>query len=392
MNKIIKLPFISMLESNLARGNSFIQVILGPRQVGKTTSILDFIDGEYPNKYHYVSADETFNSSASWIMEQWQIASKKSLLLVIDEIQKCENWAEVIKMLWDASQRKETKERPISCILLGSSSLQIQKGLTESLTGRFQLIKAFHWNLAESKEGYGLDLEEYLQFGGYPGSYQFTELRSQWVNYIKNSIITTVLDKDILLYHTVKSPSLFRQAFELVISYPAQEISYTKLLGQLQEKGNVELVKYYLSLLEGAYLIKCLSKYTGKPVLTRASSPKILPLAPCLFQLTIIDEYDGKERGRAFELMVGAQLARVEADLYYWREKNDEVDFILKQGKNIWAIEVKSGRKKSEKGLMKFMQKFPKSKGVILTPENYSDFEQNPIGFLSSSSLSGPSQ
>lgn len=195
-------------------------------------------------------------------------------------------------------------------------------------------------------------------------------------------LILTVIEKDILQYHTVKSPALFKQAFEIIMSYPAQEISFTKLLGQLQDKGNVELIKYYLSLYEGAFLVKVLEKYSAKKIITKASTPKILPMAPCLYYLEILDEYIAEERGRVFELIVGAQLVRTDESLYYWREGNDEVDFVLKKGRKLYAIEVKSGRKKSEKGLAKFKEKFSEAKLIMITPENYKEFESNPMKFL----------
>lgn len=373
----VHLDFVDHLEANL-RESKLLQVILGPRQVGKTTTILHHLQAHYKDRAHYVSADQVFNSTPEWVQEQWLTAFQQKKFLVIDEIQKCENWAEVIKALWDEAKRKD---RHVSCVLLGSSSLQIQKGLTESLTGRFQLIQAHHWNYHESHKGYGLTFEEFLKYGGYPGSYPMIHQKG-WDTYVKNSIIGTVIEKDILLYQSVKSPALFKQAFEILISYPAQEISYTKLLGQLQDKGNVELIKHYIDLYQGAFLIRALEKFSEKKIKTKTSSPKILPLAPCLYYLSHLDQYTSDERGHAFELLVGAQLVRTGLDLYYWREGQFEVDFILKRGKKLWAIEVKSGRKKSAKGLSAFTKQYPRAQTVLITPENYFEFELNPMQFL----------
>jgi predicted AAA+ superfamily ATPase len=378
MKKLIYLSYINNLKNRIDQENGLIQVLIGPRQVGKTTSTLKLIEDYYAQKSHYVSADKVFNSDASWIIREWAVASQGNKILFIDEIQKCENWAEVIKKLYDEDKRKKKKVR---CVLLGSSSLEIQKGLTESLTGRFQLTPAYHWNFAESKKAYGLDFEDYLKFGGYPGSYVFKKAK-EWADYVKNSIVGTVVEKDILQYQNVKSPALFRQAFEILISYPAQEISYTKLLGQLQDRGNVELIKNYIRLYEGAFLIKALEKFSSKAIKTKSSSPKILPLAPCFYQLTTLADYDEDERGHVFELIVGAQLVRTNEELYYWREKNDEVDFILKRGKKIWAIEVKSNDSRSKKGLDAFKKLYPHAELVIITPENYLEFEADPMAFL----------
>lgn len=378
MNNFIYLSYINELKSNVAAQNGLIQVLLGPRQVGKTTSILKLIEDYFQDQSHYVSADKVFNADANWIKEQWLYAHTNQKLLVIDEIQKCHNWAEVIKTLFDETKRKKIK---VKCVLLGSSSLEIQKGLTESLTGRFQLNRAYHWNFTESKTAYDLSFEEYLKFGGYPGSYQF-KLESSWVDYVKNSIVATVIEKDILQFQMVKNPALFRQAFDILMSYPAQEISYTKLLGQLQEKGNVEIIKNYISMYEGAFLLKALEKYSAKIIKTKSSSPKILPLAPCLFYLTVRDNYEQDELGRVFELVVGAQLVRTGEELFYWREGQCEVDYVLKVGRKVFAIEVKSGRKKTTKGMQAFLKQFPKSISVYITPETYPEFEINPLEFL----------
>lgn len=378
MNKLINLDFTKKIDEALAMKNGLIQVIIGPRQVGKTTTILKYLNENHSNEFLFYSADEVFNSSTNWILEIWSKARSEKKILVIDEIQKCENWSAVIKKFWDEDKRNK---KNFPCILLGSSSLEIQKGLTESLTGRFQLHKAFHWNHEESRKAYGVSFEDYLKIGGYPGSYAFKD-QNDWAKYVKQSIVLTVIEKDILQYHSVKSPALFKQAFEIIMSYPAQEISYTKLLGQLQDKGNTELIKYYLSLYEGAFLVKVLEKYSAKTIITKSSTPKILPLAPCLYFLEILDEYKADELGRVFELVVGAQLVRTDESLYYWREGNYEVDFVLKKGRKLFAIEVKSGRKKLQKGLLKFKEKFPEAKLIMITFENYKEFEADPLKFL----------
>ncbi len=379
MEKQIYLSYISALESSLKSKNPLIQVLLGPRQVGKTTTMLKLIEEKFPKNSLYVSADEVFHSDAEWLNEQWNIAKQEKKILFVDEIQKIPNWAEIVKKFYDESLREK---QPVACVLLGSSSLEIQKGLSESLTGRFQLRRAHHWNFCESQEAYGLSFENYLKFGGYPGSYGFIQNEKEWSQYVRQSIISTVVEKDILQFSQVKNPALFKQAFELLMSYPAQEISYTKLLGQLQNKGNVELVKHYISLYEGAFLMKALDKFSGKALKRKASSPKILPLAPCLYYSTRLEDYDQESKGHVFEMLVGMQLVRTEEELFYWREGHDEVDFVLKRGQKIWAIEVKSGRKRKRSGLLAFQEKYPSAKSCIIHPENYFEFEKDPLAFL----------
>jgi uncharacterized protein len=369
MKKVIQLPFLEKVKASLKKDDPLIQVIIGPRQVGKTTGIKLLMEswGKENIPCKYVSADGDILFPNSWILEQWELAriESNSSILIIDEIQKVERWPEIIKKLWDE------KKSQIKLVLLGSSSLSIQKGLKESLAGRFELHRVYHWNYLESQKAYGIDLESYLIFGGYPGSYQFISERDTWLNYLKESIINPVIGKDILQQARVKSPALFKQCFDIICSYPAQEISYTKLLGQLQDKGNTDLIKYYLELFEEAFLIKQVFKYTNKKVLTRSSSPKILPGCPALYSVGLDAQLNSEERGRSFELMIGAQLMRLPGELFYWREGNFEVDFIYKYGKKLYGLEVKSGRKKKQGGLEKFKSNFPTAEILIVTPENF---------------------
>jgi predicted AAA+ superfamily ATPase len=267
-------------------------------------------------------------------------------------------------------------------VLLGSSSLKIQKGLNESLTGRFQLTYAHHWNVRESQDGYGLDFDSFLTCGGYPGSYRFLGMQDQWRDYVALSIIATVIEKDILQFHHVRSPALFKQAYEIISAYPAMEVSYNKLLGQLQSRGNVELIKHYLELYQGAFLIRTLEKFSTSTLRIKGSSPKIFPLAPCLFYINHLGDYDLDERGHVFEALVGAQLVRTGEALYYWREGKYEVDYVVKRGRSIWAVEVKSGRRKRMDGVSAFQKQYPTAKAVIITPESYMDFEADPLKFL----------
>lgn len=380
MNKIIRLNFINTLEDRIVSGNNLLQVLLGPRQIGKTTCILDLIDRKFKNQALYESSDKVFNANADWLVALWEKSRQENKILFIDEIQKCENWAEVIKKLYDENKRKS---KPVRCVLLGSSSLEIQKGLSESLTGRFQRTSAFHWNYMESKQLHpSMTLAEFLKVGGYPGAYIFLKNKKEWSDYVKNSIIATVIEKDILQFQTVKSPALFRQAFEILCSYPAQEVSYTKLLGQLQDRGNVEIIKHYLHLFEGAFLLKPLEKFSEKKIKTKSSSPKILPMSPCMYYLNHLADYDSEELGHAFEMLVGTQLIRGGFDAFYWREGKHEVDYVVREGKKVWALEVKCGKKRSQSGLRKFKELYPTAECLVIDMENYLEFEKSPRDFL----------
>jgi len=385
---VITRAFVQTLLQRLQEKSPLIQVVLGPRQVGKTTGVMQMLE-KLKAPHFYASADDTLSVSNQWIQEQWQAAREKGTgtLLVIDEVQKIHNWAEVVKKLWDSQKRTPG----LKCVLLGSSSLSLQKGLTESLAGRFELLPVYHWSFLESQEAFGYDLDTYLRYGGYPGAHAYLRDPSRWFSYLKSSIVDAVIGQDILTQQTVSKPALFRQAFEILCGYPAQEVSYTKLLGQLHDKGNTDLVKHYLELYEGAFLFRSLFKYAARTLRVKTSSPKIIPLAPALYTLAAgrkaLDNAD--QKGHVFEAVVGMDLLRIAgAQVYYWREGNDEVDFILTYEGSLYAIEVKSGRRKKAAGLTAFKTHYPKTKTCLITPENYPRFTRSPIEFLEQLAIS----
>ena len=372
-------PFVSQLAQRFAVPQPLIQVLVGPRQVGKTTGVRQFM-GQSTQPAHYASADDVLFSDRSWLLQQWQhaLALGDGALLVVDEIQKVPNWPETIKALWDAQPFR------LQVLLLGSSALQIQAGITESLAGRFELLRVHHWTFAELQTAFGYDLERHLAFGGYPGAVALEHDPDRWYAYLKDAIVEAVIGKDILQARKVANPALFRQAFQILCAYPAQEISYTKLLGQLQDKGNTDLVKYYIELYGGAFMVHALQKYPPKAWLARSSSPKMLSACPALYSMAAgVDvRQSAEQRGRAFELAVGCELVQQPGQVYYWRERNDEVDFVYQYRDRLYAIEVKSGRKKSAKGLDVFCAQAPEARRVIVTPENFAQFSCAPQAFL----------
>lgn len=361
---------IDKLSKRVNERNPLIQVLLGPRQVGKTTAARHIYDSFGGSKI-FESADSPIPPSADWIETHWLRARAlpEPTLLIIDEVQKVTDWSEVVKRLFDADRGK----RDIRVVLLGSASLSLQQGLRESLAGRFELIRAYHWNLSDCHKEFGWNLDTFLKFGGYPAAAKFIADKDRWRNYIRDSIIETVIGRDISSLTTITKPALFRQTFELAMHYPAQELSYQKIVGQLQERGSAQTVKHYLEIMEGAFLLKQVFKYSKRPLSTRESSPKILPLAPALIHaVTDPDrlDVDPQWRGRVFEAVVGAALARDRGELYAWRERAFEVDYVLRANDTLYAIEVKSGRMRGVSGLMEFSRRYPAAKSVMVTYEN----------------------
>ncbi|MBW1743729.1 MAG: ATP-binding protein [Deltaproteobacteria bacterium] len=347
------------LVTRLSEPRRFIQVLSGPRQTGKTTVAQQVMaDAKFPT--HYASADEPTLKDPVWIEQQWNVArtklkstkGAKKGLLVLDEIQKVSGWSESVKRLWDEDSRKGLS---LHAVVLGSSPLLVQRGLTESLAGRFEIMPVTHWSLAEMQEAFGWSVPQYVFYGGYPGAVDLVNDRQRWSSYINNSLIETTISRDILLMTRVDKPALLRRLFELGCSYSGQVLSYQKMLGQLQDAGNTTTLAHYLSLLDGAGLLTGLQKYAGQRVRQRASSPKLQILNTALMTAqSDISLEEAKERadywGRLVESAVGASLVNAlrgkGIEVFYWSGRNREVDFVLCRGRSIVAIEVKSGRRK----------------------------------------------
>ena len=369
--------FTRILEQRLSEKLNFMQVILGARQVGKSSGVLQIAKKWPKDSFIYETADDLLQPDASWIELQWNRARKLNspALLILDEIQKIRGWDEKIKKLFDEDRSK----KKIKVVLLGSASLSINRGLSESLAGRFEIIPATHWGYKECKDAFNWNLDQYLQFGGYPAGAELINDEVRWQQFMKNSVLEPVIARDVLGVTSISKPALFRQTFEVCMSYPAQEISLNKILGSLQDSGNVTTIKHYLNLFEGAFLLKVLYKYSGSVAAKKVSIPKMLPLCPALVHAFIRPakvKSDPDWRGRMFELAVGVELANSQGELSYWREGNYEVDYILRVNDKLIAVEVKSGRKKNLNGLQKFIEKFPKALPVIITPENFQDIKK----------------
>jgi predicted AAA+ superfamily ATPase len=330
--------------------------VAGARQVGKTT-LVEQVLATVGKPSVYASADEPALRDAAWLAAQWERArmaaaeaGRPGAVLALDEVQKVVGWSETVKRLWDEDSRAR---RPLRVVLLGSSPLLMQQGLTESLAGRFEILHLPHWSYAEMRAAFGHSLEQYLYFGGYPGAAVLVGDPPRWRRYVLDALIETTIARDVLLMTRVDKPALLRRLFELGCRYSGQVLSYTKMIGQLQDAGNTTTLAHYLELLSGAGMLTGIPKYAGNAARQRGSSPKLQVLNTALMTAQsglLPDEAraDREFRRRLIESAVGAHLANAAAsglcELFYWRERNREVDFVLRAGKTVVAIEVKSGR------------------------------------------------
>lgn len=356
----------------------FVQVVMGPRQVGKSTVVKQVLQ-ELNLPYRFYSADNVPAINSAWVSNCWaavrSLKESKELdciLLVIDEIQKIVNWSEVVKKEWDDDT---FHDRNIKVLLLGSSRVLLEKGLSESLGGRFEEIRMTHWSYPEMRDCFGFSLDQYLFYGGYPGAASLVNDEDRYRQYIQSAIVETTINKDILLDTPIGKPALLRQTFELGASYSGQLLSLSKMVGVLQDAGNTTTLAEYVHLLDEAGMLGGLQKYSIDTARRRASIPKfqvynnILKTiySPYTFEQAILDR---KAWGHIFESGIGAYIlsqAFVQHfEVFYWRERNDEVDFVLRKKGSVVAIEVKSNAEKSTAGLETFKKMFSPRTALIV--------------------------
>ena len=371
------------LKERIEEPRRFIQVLAGPRQVGKSTLVEQVLKSlTIPHSIEVADAVEPNDND--WIRRVWESArttmtlrGEAEYLLVIDEIQKIDNWSEVVKREWDVDTRKG---RNLKVVLLGSSRLLLKKGLTESLAGRFELIRLGHWSYQEMHDAFGVTLDEYIYFGGYPGAVHLISDEKRWRKYIKDSLVTPAIEKDVLMTSNIYKPALMKQLFELGCGYSAEILSLTKLMGQLQDAGNVTTLASYLEILNQCALLTGLQKFANDDARKRASIPKYQVYNNALMtaykgRSFINDRTDPMLWGRWVESAVGTHLLGIAEEedyqVYYWRDtaknrQDMEVDFIIVNDGEVIAIEVKSGRRGMNSGLPAFVEAFHPKKSFVV--------------------------
>ena len=390
-------PHGKTLLSRLREEPRWLIVVTGPRQCGKTTLVDQILrKTERPCAHVAVDAPDpatvpittgftgtvsSLTTSASlppvdqrdtrWLVRTWEEArrearaSDRGFILVLDEIQKIPNWSETVKGLWDADRLAGL---PLHVVLLGSTPLLMQQGMSESLAGRYEVIEMRHWSFEEMAAAFDFDLDRYIYFGGYPGPAPIIRDESRWRSFIHSSLIEPNIERDILALRRVDKPILLKRLFGLGSEYSGQILSYNKMLGQLDEAGNTTTLARYLDLLSMAGLITGLSKFASRPHRRRASSPKLNVLNTALMSVHSDYTFEQARADRTFwghlvESAVGAHLVNTasrEYRVYYWRDRGQEVDFVLEHGRKLVAFEVKSGRRRGNvSGLEAFSKSFP---------------------------------
>ena len=369
-----KRRIVSVIKERINEQRRFIQIVIGPRQTGKTTAVTQALKG---HGYPFLFVEATKNESNSdWLKAQWyrarQLASSGPALLVIDEVQYVANWSAVVKTLWDEDAVTGIDLR---VLLIGSSATLIQEGLDESLTGRFELIESTHWTYPECAEAFGYSLNEFLFFGGYPGAAPLRLDRRRWLRYMNASVIEPSIVNDAMRLSEVRNPELMRRLFGVGAPYSSQEVSYRKLLGQLDDRGNTATIAHYLKLLGDAGVMSGLQKYDPKMLRQKASSPRLMVHDTALMTASFGRKRDSlltdpDLRGRLVETVVGAYLVNLsyagDVEVFWWREGNLEVDFVVTCEDAVCAIEVKSGRIKPTRGMAEFIVRNPEARPIVV--------------------------
>lgn len=362
-----------------------IQVVAGPRQVGKTTMVKQVLkEISFPSMFF--NADGIGPQNATWIGDCWAEARAQmdfnnapEFVLVFDEIHKIDNWSEQVKREWDADTFNDVN---LKVVLLGSSRLLLKKGLTESLAGRFELLPMGHWSFQEMHDAFGWDINQYVYFGGYPGSAAYLPNENRWRRYMRESIVAPAIEKDVLQTTYIYKPALMHQLFRLGCAYSAELLSYNKMLGQLQDAGNATTLVNYLEVLGESKLLIGLQKYAVDKSRKYRSIPKLQVFNNAL--LTVMTDGMTYEKafthptlwGRWVESAVGCFLLdkadELEYQLYYWRENDEEVDFVIARGEHLVAIEVKSGRRQSNTGLSTFRNMYHPQYSLVVGGQSMS--------------------
>jgi predicted AAA+ superfamily ATPase len=356
--------------SRLKERRHFLQVVLGPRQVGKSTLIKQVV-ADLGMPYQLYTADSVPATQTTWISDCWNTARARmridglsELILVIDEVQKIRNWSEAVKKEWDADTFNDVN---IKVVILGSSRVLLEKGLSDSMMGRFEQIRMTHWSYPEMNDAFGLTLEQYLYFGGYPGAAILIGNEERWEQYVNGAIIDATINKDILHDSPVGKPALLRQTFELGASYSGEIVALTKMVGALRDAGNTTTLAGYLNLLGDSGLLTGLQKFAMDKSRQRASAPKFQVYNSALrsaysdlsFEEALLNP---KEWGRILESAIGAHIVSSaftgNYEVFYWREKDKEVDYILKKKGRIVAIEVKSNSVAYHDGLEEIRKRY----------------------------------
>lgn len=354
-----------------------IQLLSGPRQVGKTTLLLELAK-ERSNSALYAAGDSPEAALPGFWERLWSRAERVALtgraIVLLDEAHLLYDWAARLKGEWDRFRRRKI---PIHVVATGSAALQLSAGSRESLAGRFEKITLTHWTAASLAASFGMTAEKaaevIVSHGSYPGAMPYLKDSGRWSGYVRDAILEPAIGRDILALAPVRKPALLRQVFGVCASSPAQIVSLQKIQGQLQDSGALETIAHYLDLLEEAYLVAPLKKYAARSSRRRSAPPKLVTLSNAL--LAVVDPQgipsSASDPARFGAWVENACLAHAwicGQRVSYWREEPYEVDGVIEGTWGSWAIEIKTGAFKAAdlQGLFEFTRRHPSYRPLLI--------------------------
>lgn len=381
---------VDMLIANLDERKPLIQILVGPRQVGKTTAVKHLIK-EWSDDTHYATADSFVGDFAPWLHKNWQAALQKgeNTLLVLDEIQKVTNWKEHVKMLWD-----KTKGRGIKVVLLGSTSLNdcLMGHETESLAGRFITNYVPHWSYPETREAFDTSVEEFTLLGGYPKAMEFSSDHEKWFEYVGRSIINPIIDVDIFQQGNFKKIENLRRAFKVLSQNLNGDVNYSRLLKEIQQTGNIDIVKRYLNGYYGSFLMSPISNIDDHGNIDSRKHSKLMVNCSAVYTYGRGSLTKLSEDPTRFKQSVASELKRIPNNSFgYWQKSEDVgMDFIIKTTDNsVFGIDVEGTEKpwSASRSYDSFRKTFKGARIVSLNTDNYGDFLIGQRAFLEASAI-----
>lgn len=361
-----------------------VQVLTGPRQVGKTTMLLDIAErwGEFGV---YLAGDAPEAALPGWWEAQWRrvvdLARRGRALLLVDEVQYLPQWSRLIKSAIDEAYRLDL---PLHVVISGSAALAVNTGARETMAGRFERLVLRQWTPRDMARAFGLEqdeaVERYVRFGSFPGSTGIIDDLPRWRSYVRDSIMDPAIGRDLMALQPVRKPALLRQVYAVATGHPAEVISLQKIAGSLSESGTSETIAHYLQLLDEAYLVSALPKHSSKEIRRRASPPKLVALNNALLAAALSSHpptsADNPELwGRWVENAVIASAIAAGQTVHYWREEPNEVDAVCSGSWGNWAIEVKCGSytTKDLAGLLEFCRRYPEFRPLVVCTQGNED-------------------
>lgn len=357
---------------------ALMQVLTGPRQVGKTTLLLEAADA-WGEQAIYLAADAPDASLPDWWARNWQraiaLAQRGPALLLVDEVHALPDWSRLLKTSFDEAKRLRL---PLHFLLTGSSSLQVVGGARESMAGRFERLHLRQWTARDLVAGFGMSPEaaalHQVRHGAFPASVRLVREPERWRAYIRDAVIDPAIGMDILMLRPVRRPALLRQVLAVCLGHPAEVIALQKIVGSLTDAGGVATVAEYLALLEDAYLAAGLPKYAAAEVRRRATPPKLVTLSNALLgvgQDPPTPDGDPRRWGRWLENACLATALNSGHTVSYWRDRDLEVDMVVESPAGRWAVEVKGGdfTPRDLTALLTFTQRNPDFRPLVIGDE-----------------------